>query len=236
VTATETELDELSVDATIDAALLVEQHRLADLRVDLVDQRAFLDTGYLRLDALWSTELADALASDALAQASQARPPDTGPRTPLSSARTSLRPTPVATGPVLAAVHQALLPMARTLSGRLVVPSFAVYGYFEGNDECILHYDTDASDVTLLIMALGQVAPLRMHPELRGLTVEQLGGLECDPTWDRQSGVSVAYSASGLTAIRGRELPHHRPKSTVTGLSAVAALHYRSLYRSGPTR
>jgi hypothetical protein len=190
----------------------------------------FLDRGYARLDGLWTEALAAGLAADALAAATDRRPPATGPRTPVTDARTALRQVPVASGPLLDAVHHALVPLARTLSGRLVVPSFAVYGYFEDDDECILHYDTDASDVTLLVMALGEVAPLRVHPELRGRTVDELGALECDPTWDRLSGVPVPYTHAGLTAIRGRELPHHRPKGRVEGLSAVAALHYRSLY------
>jgi len=210
---------------------LVEREGLASRRVRLDVGRRFRDAGYARLDSVWGVELAAALAVDALDAADEARPPESGPRTPVTTERANLSRVPVATTPLLDALHQALAPMARTLTGRLVVPSFAVYGYFAGDDECILHYDTDASDITLLVMALGQVAPLHIHPELRGLSVDELGRLECDPSWDRQSGVPIEYSRSGLTAICGRVLPHHRPKGTLDGLSAVAALHYQAVFR-----
>jgi hypothetical protein len=164
------------------------------------------------------------------AAASTAAVPDAGPRTPVTTERIGLRRIPVADGPLLLALHRSLTKLARTLSGRLLTPSFATYGFFEGDDECILHYDTDQSDVTLLIMALGQVAPLRIHPELRGADETDLGLLECDPDWDRTSGVAVPYPRAGLAAIRGRELPHHRPKGDIRGLAAVAALHYRAVY------
>jgi hypothetical protein len=46
-----------------------------------------------------------------------------------------------------------------------------------------------SDDVSLLVMALGRVGALHLHPELRGATVDDLGGIESDPTWDRDSGV-----------------------------------------------
>lgn len=211
-------------------AAIVLAEGLDDLTVTLDTQRAFRTAGHVRLRRLWSAAFTSALATDAATAATRARPPEHGPRTPVTTERMDLRRIPVATGPLLEALHPALTTLARTLSGRLLVPSFAVYGFLEGDDECILHYDTDQSDLTLLIMALGRVAPLRVHPELRGASEADLGRLECDPGWDRRSGIAVPYSASGLTAIRGRELPHHRPRGDVDGLAAVAALHYRSVF------
>jgi len=209
---------------------IVRAEGLDERTVDLETRRAFLEVGHVQLGRLWSASFTEAMAADAEAASIDAHPPEHGPRTPVTAERMNLRRIPVATGPLLSATHQSLTRLARTLSGRLLVPSFAVYGFFEGDDECILHYDTDQSDITLLIMALGRVAPLRVHPELRGASEDDLGRLECDPGWDRRSGVTVPYSGSGLTAILGRELPHHRPRGGVDGLAAVAALHYRSVF------
>ena len=216
--------------SVVDVDRLVRLEGLADQAVPLATQRTFREQGHVRLEPLWSDAFADALAEDARHAFAAAAPPEAGPRTPVTTARTGLRRVPVAEGPLLLGLHGALTKLALTLSGRLLTPSFATYGYFERDDECILHYDTRYSDLTLLVMALGQVAPLRVHPELRGACEDDLGYLECDPSWDRQSGVAVPYPRLGLTAIRGRELPHHRPKGEVDGLAAVAALHYCTVY------
>jgi len=220
----------LADGSVIDVDRLVRFEGLADQAVPLTTQRMFRDEGHLRLEPLWSEAFADALAAEARDRFAAAAPPDAGPRTPVTEVRTGLRRVPVAEGPLLLALHGALTKLALTLSGRLLTPSFATYGYFERNDECILHYDTKYSDLTLLIMALGQVAPLRVHPELRGASEDDLGRLECAADWDRGSGVAVPYPRLGLTAIRGRELPHHRPRGPVDGLAAVAALHYCTVY------
>ena len=216
--------------AEVEADRLVRSEALADQAVPLTTQRQFRAQGHLRIEPLWSDGFAEAMADEARTAFAGAAPPEVGPRTPVTAERTGLRRVPVAGGPVLLALHGALTKLARTLSGQMLTPSFATYGYFERDDECILHYDGEFSDLTLLIMALGQVAPLRVHPELHGVTEDDLGRLECDPEWDRGSGVAVAYPRLGLTAIRGRELPHHRPKGEVDGLAAVAALHYRSAF------
>jgi hypothetical protein len=220
----------LAAGSVADADRLARMEGLDDRVVSLRIQREFAAQGHLRIEPLWGDDFADALAADARTAFASAAPPDSGPRTPVTGDRSGLRRVPVAEGPVLRAMHGSLTKLALTLAGRLLTPSFATYGYFERDDGCILHYDGEYSDLTLLIMALGQVAPLRVHPELRDASEADLGRLEDDPEWDRTSGVAVAYPRLGLTAIRGRELPHHRPKGEVDGLAAVAALHYCSVY------
>jgi len=112
----------------------------------------------------------------------------------------------------------------------MVVPTVGTYGYYEHDDGCYLHLDTDAADVTFLINVLGELGPLHLHPELVGLEMDDLHALEADPTWDRQSGQRINYPRNGVAAIRGRVLPHHRPGSPIEGINAVAAIHYRALF------
>ncbi|GAA3070574.1 hypothetical protein GCM10020000_63880 [Streptomyces olivoverticillatus] len=140
------------------------------------------------------------------------------------------RATPAASGPLLAQVHLALTGTARALTGRLLVPTFAAYGYYEGDDEVFLHIDTEQCDLTLLTTAFGAVGPLHLHPGLVGATMERLGQLESDPEWDRTAGTRISYPPTGVTALDGHVLPHHRPGRPAPGVQAVAALCYRALF------
>jgi hypothetical protein len=135
-----------------------------------------------------------------------------------------------ATGPLLTSLLFSLVGLVRALTGRLLVPTFSSYGYYDNNDKTLLHLDQERCHITLLTTALGKVGPLHLHPELRGKTMEELGALESDPAWDKASGVPVVYPARGLTALRGNVLPHNRPGMPVPELSAVGALCYRALF------
>lgn len=200
--------------------------------IGLEVQREYLTKGYVRLDGLWSSGLAEALADEArekhpLAALPEARP---GRAAAESGNRSPARQVTLQQAPLLSALHVALTRVARVLSARMVVPTVGTYGYYEHDDGCYLHLDTEAADVTLLINVLGSLGPLRMHPELVHCDAAQLEALEADPTWDRHSGEPISYPRTGVAAIRGRFLPHHRPKSPISGLTAVGAIHYRALF------
>ncbi|MFG2775994.1 hypothetical protein [Streptomyces sp. NPDC048350] len=194
------------------------------------DRRSFRTLGYAHLDGLWGQGFRDRLADEARQRHACARVPDAGPRTPVEARRRVRKPTPAATGRLLSRLHVSMTGVARALSGRLLVPTFSSYGYYEGDDEVLLHLDTDDCDVTLLTTALGRVGPLHLRPELHGRAMAELGRLEDDVTWDRHGGITVDYPCLGLTALAGNTVPHNRPGRPTTAVSAVAALCYRALF------
>jgi hypothetical protein len=188
----------------------------------------FRARGYAELPDLWTRSTADALAEEAHRLFPEATDPDYGPRTPVASHRASGKVTRVASGPVLRELHASLASLVRSLSGRMLVGSFANYGYYPLEDGVILHADTEATEVVLLTTVLGSLGPLSIRPELQGRTPKELGECESDPYWNRDGGEMLSYPALGAAALRGALLPHHRVSRPVPTLSAVAALHYRS--------
>lgn len=195
----------------------------------LPERRLFHSRGYLHLDGLWTARFSEALRDEARVRYRFAEIPDSGPRTPVVRSRLIRSSTPAATGELLTRLHVSLIGLVRALSGRLLVPTFSAYGYYENDDETLLHLDSAQCDLTLLTTALGEVGPLHLRPELRGATMDRLGLLEGDPTWDRAGGLPVVYPKLGVTALAGNKLPHNRPGRPIAELSAVAALCYRSL-------
>ena len=198
--------------------------------VEPTEKRFLLSAGYVRLEDLWNVEFARALADEARGRFPFAEIPDKGPRVPLAETRKPRPQTTIATGELLSYLHVSSVGLARALSGRLLVPSFSAYGYYPVDDAALLHLDTYQCDFTLLTTALGEVGPLHLHPELCGMTMEELGALESDPAWDHASGLQVGYPSRGLMAFNGAFIPHNRPGNPVPGLSAVATLCYRSRY------
>lgn len=221
-----------TTEAAIDPTIAAELDALAHAVLGLEPQREFLATGHVRLDGLWSDDLAEAVAAEARAKHPLATVPPAppGPRTADSVHRAPARQVTLAVTPLLAALHLSLTRVARVVSARMVVPSVGTYGYYEHDDGCYLHLDTEAADVTFLVNVLGELGPLHLHPELVGLEMDDLHALEADPGWDRRSGEPLGYPRNGVAAIRGRLLPHHRPGTPIEGLHAVAAIHYRALF------
>lgn len=209
-----------------------ELETLAGAVIGLSAQRTFLAKGYVRLDGLWSPALADALEAEARAKHPLAVLPDArpGPIDAHSGNRSPARQVALDQAPLLSALHIALTRIARVVSAKMVVPSVGTFGYYEHDDGCYLHLDTDAADITFLICVVGELGALHMHPELIGAEPQQLATLEADTAWDRHCGELITYPRNGVAAIRGRVLPHHRPGSPVSDLTAVAAIHYRSLF------
>jgi hypothetical protein len=196
----------------------------------LDETRFFFSNGYVHLDSLWDDEFTLALEDEARNCWAFAKLPEKGPRTPVVKNSASKGGTLAATGPLLTNLHLSLVGIVRALTGRLLVPTFSAYGYYQANDKTLLHIDKENCDITLLTKALGEVGPLHLHPELKGMTMEELGELEGDSSWDHASGLPIVYPSRGLTAITGNILPHNRPGKRIDKLSAVAALCYRSLF------
>ncbi len=194
------------------------------------EQRVFLSQGYVGLEGLWSIAFASALSREAGELMRTARPPGGRPRPPVVSSRSPSSQTTVADAPLLACLHFALVGSARALTGRMLVPAYAVFNYYAADDGVWLHVDTEGCELTLLTTVLGNVGPLHLHPELLGVSSERLEALEDTPGWDPNSGSLVEYPHLGALAHRGDTVPHHRPGRTVAEPSAVAALHYRSLF------
>ena len=209
-----------TLDAELDA--------LTQTTIGLDASRRFMADGFVRLDGLWGSGLADALEAEARSTQAAAIWPERapGPDSVASRNRAPARQVTVDDAPLLAALHGALARVARLLAGRLVVPSIGNYGYYELDDACYLHVDVDAADVTLLCAVAGQIGPLHLHPDLIGRGSDELFALEADPAWNRQSGHLLSYPRHGVAAIRGRVWPHHRPGAPVTGLNTVASLQY----------
>ncbi|MFC4514202.1 hypothetical protein [Streptomyces ehimensis] len=186
------------------------------------DRRAFTARGCLAVEGLWDDRCAAALAHEAGRLLPRGR--RAGPGGPERPSRQAV----AADAPLLARLHRALVPLARALAGRLLVPTCAWYNYYEQHDGIWLHIDIDASELALLTTVLGEVGPLHLHPALRGRTQDQLDALQRDPDWDCHSGTAVRYPCRGVLAQLGRAVPHHRPGRPLARPGAVAALHYRS--------
>jgi len=195
-----------------------------------VARRLFRTRGYAQLPDVVTQAEADALAEEALRLWPSAGPPIDGWARRAAMTRPGAGLTLRAAGPSLEGLHHALARLARALSGQLLVPSWSGYYFYEGDDEVRLHVDTPLCDLTMVIVVMGALGALHLHPELRGMTPAELQMLEADPEWDRASGKPVVHSRTGVTALRGRLLPHHRPGRTLESLGAVAAFHYRRYY------
>jgi len=203
---------------------------ICDLRPPRAAKSEFRSRGYVELPDLWAQTLVDALAEEADRLYPSAVDPPYGPRTPVSAHRRTGKVTRVASGPVLQDLHAGLASFVRSLTGRMMIGSFANYGYYPDEDGVVLHVDTEATEVVLLATALGSLGPLSVRPELRGRTPSELGELESDLQWDRAGGRPLSYPTFGAAALLGAQLPHHRVSKPVQSLSVVAALHYRSPY------
>ncbi|MFF6772314.1 hypothetical protein ACFY8W_01980 [Streptomyces sp. NPDC012637] len=177
--------------------------------------------GCATFGGLWDSATAEALAGEAAALFPAAE----------ATARRAggLIQATASDAPLLTRLHFALVPLARALTGRLLVPSYGWYNFYPSDDAIWLHVDVEKSDLAILGTVSGGVGPLHIHPELAGRTQAELDRLQTGPSWDADSGCRTAYPRRGVLALRGRSVPHHRPGRPLTTLGAVAALHFTSL-------
>ena len=195
-------------------------------------RRQFVRQGFVQIERVWSASFAEGLSGEAHHLASKLRLPQVGKRRSSSldvRPAPSLRPT-ADLAPYLARFHFSLVPLARALTGRMLIPAYAWYNYYASNDAIWLHVDVDGSELALLTTAVGEIGPLHFHPELREATQEELDAIQSAANWDPDSGRSLAYPPLGLLALRGDVVPHHRPGKAIFEPAVVAALHYRSIF------
>lgn len=208
------------------SAGLSEGGKLVRSLPNSVERQTFMGQDYVQLEGLLSETFADALSGEARNVFSVTHQPDSEqPADPIES---SGQATEVL-APLLRHLHLSLVPLARALTGQVLVPAHAWYNFYTSDDHMWLHIDS-GSELVLLTTALGQVGPLHLHPELRGKTQAELEIIQRDPAWEPESGVPVDYPRLGLLAHRGHVVPHHRPGHPVSEPCAVAALHYLSLF------
>lgn len=178
--------------------------------------------GYVVIGGLWTHLLAESLEAEAAAllPAAQDREWQAGPPKQATASE----------APLLAQLHLSLVPLARAVSGKLLVPTCGWYNFYPFEDGIWLHVDVVDSDLVILTTVLGVVGPLHLHPDLADMSQDQLDVVQNGGEWDPNCGVPVDYPRFGIVAHRGRKIPHHRPGRRLTAPAAVAALHYKSLW------
>ena len=127
---------------------------------------------------------------------------------------------------ILPQFQTALLPLLRTLTGHLLVPSKSWYIYYEGTDEIKLHADPEESDISVLTSVLGEVGPLHFHPDLEGQNQNQLDNYYQGADWNPIGGIPLSYPCDGILINRGHRIPHHRAGKPISQRCAVAVMHY----------
>lgn len=219
------------MDAVVidEASGLVPAEHVVRRSLDLSEHGSFRSEGHVLLHEIFTDDFRRALAAEAADRWSCAIAPEGGYR-PKVVASAPTRQTLERDAPLLASLHHALVGVARALTGRMLAAAYAVYNYYEVTDAVWLHVDTEGCDLTMLATALGEVGPLYLHHDRAGASIEDCLAWEADPAWDPRGGVPFAYPERGVLAMRGSTIPHHRPGRPVSGLSAVAALHYRSMF------
>jgi hypothetical protein len=197
-----------------------------------VERQTFVRQNYIQLKGVLRASFTEALSSEARRVLSAMHSVERGESldpveqglTALSSQTTSVP------APLLVHLHLSLIPFVRALTGQLLVPAHAWYNFYVRDDGMRLHVDTEGSELVLLSTVLGEVGPLHLHPNLSGRSQDELEAIQKDPNWKTESGVPIYYPRLGLLAHRGHLVPHHRLGRTVSEPSAVAALHYSSLF------
>ena len=205
---------------------------LAAPTIGAAERRCYADDGHARLDGLWDERFAQRLCNEAQALRSEAAAPESRkPRPPVLAARPEpSREATAASAPLLQQLHLSLVPVARAITGRMMVAAWAVYIYYDTDDAVWLHVDTSECELTLLTTVMGDIGPLHLHPDMWGWSQDDLDRLEATPEWDEHRGVQASYPRLGVLAHRGNHVPHHRPHRPIAQPGAVAALHYSSLF------
>jgi hypothetical protein len=195
--------------------------------------RRLRDEGLCVLNGLWSEGLDQALAHEAEAAVATA--------TRNAREGYSLRPDgdllgPFAfatgSGPVLRALHRSprIVSAVRGLSGRLLVPTSSAYLFYSGADFAGLHADLTKCELVMLATVAGSLRPLVLHPALAGTSPEQLMTLGLESGGAPSGGVPLPPAERGVTVLRGKRIPHHRPACRADEVGVVMTLCYRAAF------
>ncbi len=127
---------------------------------------------------------------------------------------------------ILPQFQTALLPLLRTLTGHLLVPSKSWYIYYEGTDEIRPHVDSEENDISVLTSVLGEVGPLHFYPDLKGQNQNQLDNYYQSEDWNPIGGIPLSYPYDGILINQGHKIPHHRVGKPISQRCAVAVMNY----------
>lgn len=198
--------------------------------VSLKESAQLRKIGFVKISGLIKFSLSSTLEQDAIASVEKSRlvcdsrmknlEKNTRETTSYQFARRSQSTN------VLMQFQKALLPLLRTLTGNILVPSDSWYIYYEGTDGISLHVDPKESDISVLISVLGEVGPLHLHPDLEGQNQNQLDSYYQGADWNPIGGIPLRYPCDGIIINRGHRIPHHRAGKSISQLCAVATLHY----------
>ncbi len=198
--------------------------------VALKESAQLRKVGFIKICGLIKFSLSSALEQDAIASVEKSRlvcdsrmtnlEKDTQETTSYQFARRSQATN------LLMQFQIALLPLLRTLTGNILVPSDSWYIYYEGTDGISLHVDPKESDISVLISVLGEVGPLHLHPDLEGQNQKQLDSYYQSADWNPIGGIPLRYPCDGIIINRGHRIPHHRAGEPISQRCAVATLHY----------
>lgn len=135
-------------------------------------------------------------------------------------------------GPVLQALHRhpSVVAAVRTLTGRLLVPTSSAYLFYRPEDHTGLHTDLRKCELVLLTTVAGNLGPLTLHPGLAGQGREKLVKLGLETAGDPDGGIAMPSATCGATALRGRDLPHHRSRCRAKESGVVATLCYQAAF------
>ena len=188
------------------------------------------DTASCRIDALWPSTLADALAQEAKSE---------WPRASLSLRGRYEADGGCLAGPLLqywsdkgallARLHRdpKMISLVQGLSGRPMLPVQAAYLYYQEGGFCGLHTDRPDFEVQLMISVTGDMGPLVIRPDLASVPAWELAQV-CTHEGVADGGLELRYPRFGVTVFSGTRVPHHRPPHLTTELGSVAGLNYRS--------
>jgi hypothetical protein len=189
------------------------------------------DEGVCVLDDLWSEALGRALADEAAGVTVRHNRRD---GYSILTGGDFLGPFSYGTGsgPVLGALHgnRRIVSALRALSGRLLVPTSSAYLFYADGDHAGFHTDLTKCELVLLATVRGNLHPLMLHPDQAGSSARDLMLLGLETGGAPDGGTLLPSSASGVTVLRGRDIPHHRPACRPEERGVVVTLCYRAAF------
>jgi hypothetical protein len=135
-------------------------------------------------------------------------------------------------GEELRQLHESdeLRALADELAGVEMTPSKVNYLYYETGDRIGLHTDLPACELVLLAAFDPVAPPLVVHPELRGLSPEELAELAEAAEGAPAGGLSIPLDESALVGLFGGGLPHQTRPVPPGSEAIVATLCYVALH------
>jgi hypothetical protein len=111
-----------------------------------------------------------------------------------------------------------------------MLPTSSAYLFYGAGSYVGLHVDLRRCEVILLTSVMGNLPPLRLHPRLAGTTPKSLLDLGIEVTQGLDDGEPMPSALLGPTALRGVDIPHHRPTCGDDESGVVATLCYQSAF------